>query len=201
MPLFRRSSSNEGGRWIVVGLGNPGERYVRTRHNVGVMVLATLLERMSAKLKSHKSGMLIAEVNLAGTSVTLARSTSYMNETGRPLGQLARFYKSSVDQIVVIHDELDIPFGEVRVKIGGGTAGHNGLKSIGNHLSSKDFPRVRVGISRPSGRMDAADYVLQEFSGAERKELPDVLERAADAVERLVSEGAERAMNEFNTRS
>lgn len=200
MPLFRRSSSEEGGRWIVAGLGNPGERYARTRHNVGVMVLALLLERTSSKLKSHKSGMLIAEVNLGGDAVVLARSTSYMNETGRPLGQLARFYKASPEQIIVVHDELDIPFGDVRVKIGGGTAGHNGLKSIGNHLS-KDFPRVRIGISRPTGRLEAADYVLQDFSGAERRELPDITERAADAVERLVSEGAERAMNEFNTRS
>ena len=201
MPLFRRSSSEEGGRWLVVGLGNPGERYARTRHNVGVMVLAELLERTSSKLKSHKSGMLIAQVNLAGNPLVLARSTSYMNETGRPLGQLARFYKTPADQIVIVHDELDIPFGEVRVKVGGGTAGHNGLKSVGNHLSTKDFPRVRVGISRPTGRLEAADYVLQEFSGAERKELPEIIDRAADAVERVVTEGTERAMNEFNTRA
>jgi PTH1 family peptidyl-tRNA hydrolase len=100
-----------------------------------------------------------------------------------------------------VHDELDIPFGEVRVKVGGGTAGHNGLRSVGNHLSTKDCPRVRIGVSRPTGRLDAADYVLQEFSGAERKELPDIIERAADAVECLISEGPERAMNEFNTRS
>lgn len=200
MPLFRRSSSDEGGRWLVVGLGNPGDRYARTRHNVGVMVLGELLDRTSSKLKSHKSGMLIAEVNLGGTPLVLARSTSYMNETGRPLGQLARFYKTPPGQIVVVHDELDIPFGEVRVKLGGGTAGHNGLKSVGNHLSTKDFPRVRVGISRPTGRLDAADYVLQEFSGAERRELPEIVERSADAVERLITEGTERAMNEFNTR-
>lgn len=201
MPLFRRSSSDGGGRWLVVGLGNPGERYSRTRHNLGVMVLDELLERTSSRLKSHKSGMMIAEANLGGSPLVLARSTSYMNETGRPLGQLARFYKSPVDQIVVVHDELDIPFGDVRVKIGGGTAGHNGLKSVGNHLSTKDFPRVRVGISRPTGRLEAADYVLQEFSGAERKELPEIIGRAADAVERLITEGAERAMNEFNTRA
>lgn len=201
MPLFRRSSSEEGGRWLVVGLGNPGDRYARTRHNLGAMVLDELLERTASKLKSHKSGMLIAEANLAGNPLVLARATSYMNETGRPLGQLARFYKTPPEQIVVVHDELDIPFGDVRVKIGGGTAGHNGLKSVGNHLSTKEFPRVRVGVSRPTGRLDAADYVLQEFSGSERKELPEIIERAADAVERLITEGAERAMNEFNTRA
>ena len=201
MPLFRRSSSEEGGRWLVVGLGNPGDRYARTRHNVGAMVVHELLARTSSKLKSHKSGMLIAEVNLAGSPLVLARSTGYMNETGRPLGQLARFYKTPTEQLVVVHDELDIPFGDVRVKIGGGTAGHNGLKSVGNHLSTKEFPRVRVGVSRPTGRLEAADYVLQEFSGAERKELPEIIERAADAVERLITEGAERAMNEFNTRA
>ena len=201
MPLFRRSSPDESERWIVLGLGNPGERYARTRHNVGVMTLAVLLDRTSSKLKSHKSGMLIAEVNLEGSPVVMARSTSYMNETGRPLGQLARFFKTPPERIAVVHDELDIPFGEVRVKVGGGTAGHNGLRSVGNHLSTKEFPRVRIGISRPTGRLDAADYVLQDFSGAERRELPDITERAADAVERLISEGAERAMNEFNTRA
>ena len=200
MSLFRRSSAEDEGRWIVFGLGNPGDRYSKTRHNTGVGVVEELLGRTSTKFKSHKSGALVAEANLGGEKVVLARSTGYMNESGRPLGQLVRFYKTPLDRVIVVHDELDIPFGEVRVKLGGGTAGHNGLKSVGNHLSSKDFARVRVGISRPAGALDGADYVLQTFSGAERKELPEIVERAADAVERIIEAGAERAMNEFNTR-
>lgn len=201
MPLFRRSSEQDEGRWIVFGLGNPGDRYARTRHNSGVLVIDELLARTSSVLKRHKSGALTAEVAIGGEPCVLARSTGYMNESGRPLGQLVRFYKSPIEKVIVVHDELDIPFGEVRVKSGGGTAGHNGLKSIGNHFSSKDFARVRVGISRPQGRLEAVDYVLQNFSGAERSELPDIAARAADAAERIVEAGAERAMNEFNTRS
>lgn len=201
MPLFRRSSDEDGGRWIALGLGNPGERYSRTRHNAGVLVIEELLARTGSSLKSHKSGALVAEASLGGERVVLARSTGYMNESGRPLGQLVRFYKTPVERVIVVHDELDIAFGEVRVKCGGGTAGHNGLKSVAAHLGSKDFVRVRVGISRPSGRLDAVDYVLQSFSGAERKELPEIVERAADAVERILEVGAERAMNEFNTRA
>src|SRR5688500_20391465 len=131
MPLFRRSSSEEGRRWLVVGLGNPGARYARPRHNFGAMVLDELLDRTSSKPKSHKSGMLIAEANLAGNPLVLARATSYMNGTGRPLGQLARFYKTPTDQIVVVHDELDIPFGDVRVTIGAGTASHHRVKATG----------------------------------------------------------------------
>ena len=201
MALFRRSSSDEDGRWIVFGLGNPGDRYAKTRHNAGILVLQHLLERTGSKVKSHKSGALVAEVSIAGESVVLARSTGYMNESGRPLGQLVRFYKTQPEQVIVLHDELDIPFGEVRIKVGGGTAGHNGLKSVGNHLSSKEFVRVRIGISRPAGQMDAADYVLQNFSGSERRQLDDIVERAADAVERVLEVGIEKAMNEFNTRA
>ena len=185
----------------MIGLGNPGDRYARTRHNAGVLVVEELLRRTRSTFKRHKSGALVAEVVVGGERVALTRSTGFMNESGRPLGQLVRFYKTPVEQVIVVHDELDVPFGEVRVKVGGGTAGHNGLKSVGNHLSSKDFIRVRVGISRPYGALDAADYVLQSFSGAERKELPEIIERAADAVERVLEAGAERAMNEFNTRA
>ena len=200
MAFFRRSSSEEDGRRIVFGLGNPGERYAKTRHNAGVLVLDQLLARTGTRFKSHKSGALVAEASLGGERAVLARSTGYMNESGRPLGQLLRFYKTTPEHVIVVHDELDIPFGEVRVKVGGGTAGHNGLKSVGNHLASKDFVRVRIGISRPSGRLDAADYVLQNFSGSERSQLGDIIERGADAVERILEVGAERAMNEFNTR-
>jgi PTH1 family peptidyl-tRNA hydrolase len=203
VSLFRRRSDDSaaGDRWVVLGLGNPGEDYARTRHNAGVMVIAELLERTGSKLKSHKSGCLIAETNVAGEKVVLARSTSYMNESGRPLGQLMRFYKIGPEMLVVVHDEIDIPFGEVRVKTEGGTAGHNGLKSVANHLGTKEFIRVRIGANRPRGQKQAADHVLSEFSAAERKELPEIIGRAADAVEAVVSEGAERAMNTFNTKA
>lgn len=201
MSLFRRRPEATDGRWIVVGLGNPGDRYERTRHNAGVLVIEELLGRTSARFKRHKSGALVAETMLCGECVALARSTGFMNESGRPLGQLVRFYKTPMEQMVVVHDELDVPFGDVRVKVGGGTAGHNGLRSVGNHLSSKDFIRIRVGISRPHGALSGADYVLQNFSGAERKDLPEIVDRAADAVERVLEAGPERAMNEFNTRA
>jgi PTH1 family peptidyl-tRNA hydrolase len=196
--LFRRTS-DPGDRTIVVGLGNPGARYARTRHNAGAMVIDELLERTGGKLKSHKSGCLIAEVTLAGERAVLARPTSYMNESGRQVRELARWYKLAASNIIVVHDEIDLPFGELRIKSGGGTAGHNGLSSIVNHLSTKDFTRVRVGVGRPRG--EGVEHVLGEFSGAQRKDLPDVIARAADAAERILEVGVERAMNETNTRA
>ncbi len=203
MPLWRRSVHERLGeeRRLVIGLGNPGERYAQTRHNAGALTLDVLLERIGGSLKSHKSGCLVAEGSLGGSRVVLARPTSYMNESGRPVGGLVRWYKQPPANLVVVHDELDIPFGEVRVKAGGGTAGHNGLGSIVNHLGTKDFVRVRVGIGRPSGFKGAVGHVLDGFSTAERKELPFVLAEAADAVETIVAHGVERAMNEFNTRA
>lgn len=199
MRLLRRRPDEGDDRWLVVGLGNPGERYAQTRHNLGAMTLAVLLDRANASLKSHKSGCLIAEVDIASRRVVLARPTSYMNDSGRPVGQLVRFYRVPAERMVVVHDELDIGFGEVRVKFGGGTAGHNGLNSIVPHLRTKDFVRVRVGIGRPSDA-GAVAKVLDSFSRAERAELPAVLERSADAVEAVVERGVDRAMNEFNTR-
>nr|MDQ3957041.1 aminoacyl-tRNA hydrolase [Actinomycetota bacterium] len=198
MRLFRRTpgEAEVQDRRVIVGLGNPGERYAQTRHNAGALTLDVLLERTGGSLKSHKSGCLVAEGSLGGERVVLARPTSYMNESGRPVAQLTRWYKVPVDALVVVHDELDIPFGEVRVKTGGGTAGHNGLGSIVNHLGSKDFVRVRIGIGRPPGRREAVGHVLNGFSATERKELPFVLGAAADAVETIVTPGAERAMTE-----
>lgn len=201
MPLFRRSATEDGARWVVIGLGNPGEAYARTRHNTGAMVLHQLVERCGARLKTHKSGCLVAEAQLAGERVVLARPMSYMNESGRPAAAVVRWYKAGTDKVLVLHDELDIPFGEIRIKAGGGTAGHNGLRSIAAHLGSNDFIRVRIGISRPTGRKDAVDHVLEEFAPTERKQLPDVVASAADATERVVAVGVERAMNEVNTRS
>lgn len=202
MSFFRkRSADGATDRWIVVGLGNPGSRYAETRHNVGAMVVDLMVGRSSGSLKSHKSGCLIAEGTLGESRFVLARPTSYMNLSGRPVRQLAGFYKVEPEQIVLIHDELDVPFGDVRVKVGGGTAGHNGLKSVAEHLGTKEFPRIRFGVGRPRGGRDAASWVLERFSGSERKDLPDLLATAADAVETLIEQGAEKAMNAFNTRS
>ncbi len=202
MRLLRRSSGADvvEDRHVVVGLGNPGERYAQTRHNAGVLAIDVLLERTGGRLKSHKSGCLVAEGSLRGERVVLARTTSYMNESGRPVRGLLQWYKQPVENLIVVHDEIDIPFGEVRVKAGGGTAGHNGLGSIVNHVGTKDFTRVRVGVGRPQGARDAAGHVLAGFSSTERKELPFLLVTAADAVESIVADGVERAMNEFNTR-
>ncbi|MGH2698719.1 MAG: aminoacyl-tRNA hydrolase [Actinomycetota bacterium] len=201
MHIFRRSRAESDGRLVVAGLGNPGERYAGTRHNAGAMVIDELLRRTGSKLKSHRSSCLIAEVVLAQRKVTLARTTSYMNESGRPLGQLMRFYKVEPSDLVVVHDEIDLPFGRVRLKFGGGTAGHNGLRSVVSHLGTKDFVRVRLGVGRPRGNKEAVGHVLDGFSAAERKELPFLIAEGADAVERIAEVEIERAMNEINTRA
>ncbi|HET7482551.1 MAG TPA: aminoacyl-tRNA hydrolase [Actinomycetota bacterium] len=197
--MFRRHASGDA-RWIVFGLGNPGPRYEGTRHNAGARVVETLLERSGGRLKAHKSGALIAEVDVGGDRAVLARSTGYMNDSGNPVSKLMRWYKSRPDRLIVVHDEIDIPFGEIRIKSNGGTAGHNGLRSISDHLGTKEFTRVRFGASRPRQTRGAADHVLAEFNATERKELPHLLEAAADAVEMIISYGVERAMNEVNTR-
>jgi PTH1 family peptidyl-tRNA hydrolase len=186
---------------MIAGLGNPGVRYAGTRHNAGAMVLDRLVEESGTSLKRHKSGCMIAEPTLRGVRVVLARPLAFMNESGRPLRDLARWYKIPVDRLIVVHDELDLPFGEVRVKVGGGIAGHNGLRSIVNHLGSRDFARVRIGISKPPGRKQGTDHVLDEFDSRERKELPEIIERAAHAVERILEAGLDKAMNEVNTRT
>jgi len=186
------------GRRLVVGLGNPGARYAATRHNAGALVLQLLAERLGVRFKAHKSRCEIAETRLAGEPVVLARPLAYMNESGGPIVGAARFFKVPVEDVVVIHDELDLPFGALRIKRGGGDGGHNGLRSTTSSLGSKDYLRVRFGIGRPPGRQDPADYVLREFAAAERKELPFLLDRAADAVEALVERGLDAAQNEYN---
>jgi PTH1 family peptidyl-tRNA hydrolase len=187
-----------GDRWLVVGLGNPGPEYVKNRHNAGRMVVELLAGRMGARFKRHRARADIAEGVLAGVPVTLAIPRSYMNVSGGPVAALRDFYKIPPDQIVVVHDELDVPFGDIRLKLGGGAGGHNGLRSVTAALGSPDYYRVRLGIGRPPGRMDPATFVLRDFSAAERKELPLLVERSADAVEALLTGGIGAAQNEFH---
>ena len=186
-------------RWIIVGLGNPGSEYAGTRHNAGQMVLALLAERIGARFKAHRSRCEIAEGRLGNQPVTLARPLSYMNLSGQPVAALTGFYKTPPERLVVIHDELDIPFGAVRLKLGGGDNGHNGLRSISQALGTRDYYRVRVGIGRPPGRMDAASYVLRDFTAAERKDLPWAIDRAADATEDLITRGLAETQNRYHT--
>jgi len=184
---------------LVVGLGNPGPQYAKTRHNVGFMVADLLAARMGASFKVHKrSGAEVATGRLGGRSVVLAKPRTYMNESGRHVGPLAKFYSVDPGDVVVIHDELDIDFGRVRLKLGGGEGGHNGLRSIANALGTKDFQRVRIGIGRPPGRKDPAAFVLEPFNATERAEVPTLCELAADACELLVQVGLEPAQNQVH---
>ena len=162
------------------------------------MVTALLAERAGARFKAHRSGNDVAEGRLAGVPVTLARPRAYVNLSGRPVAALTAFYKIPPERLVVVHDELDIPFGTLRLKLGGGAGGHNGLRSITQALGTPDFYRVRFGIGRPPGRMDPAVYVLRDFSAAERKDLPFFIDRAADATEALIKEGLDAAQNTYH---
>lgn len=172
--------------WLIVGLGNPGPGYASNRHNVGQMVLDVLASRMGATFKSHKTGALLLEGKLAGKRVVLAKSTGFMNLSGAPVSALSKFFSIPIENVLVLHDELDLDFGDIRTKFSGGHAGHNGLRDIIAKLST-DFHRIRFGIGRPPGQMEVASFVLQNFSSDERKELPVLLELAADKAEELIS--------------
>jgi peptidyl-tRNA hydrolase, PTH1 family len=188
--------------WLVVGLGNPGPAYAGHRHNIGYLVNDELARRLGGSWKSHKSSrtdVVEGRLSMGGPRLVLGRPRSYMNEVGGPVKALATFYKVKPDHLVVIHDELDIPFDTMRVKTGGGDNGHNGLKSIRGSLGTGDFYRVRVGIGRPPGRQDVADFVLSNYSSTERKVLPFQVDTAADAVESLVHEGLEKTQQRFNS--
>jgi PTH1 family peptidyl-tRNA hydrolase len=184
--------------WLVVGLGNPGPSYANHRHNVGAMVVDVLAERMGARLKSHKGRADVAEGRLGGHRVVLARPRSYMNESGGPVAGLSSFFRISPQRLIVIHDELDIPFGAVRLKYGGGDGGHNGLRSVRGSLGTGDYVRVRVGVGRPPGRVDPAEFVLRDFSPHERKEVPEIVGRAADAVQTLLDDGLAATQNRYH---
>lgn len=184
--------------WLVVGLGNPGPSYSGNRHNVGFMVLDLLGDRAGARFKAHKGRADVVEGRLAGQRAVLAKPKTYMNLSGGPVASLRDFFKVPVERIVVVHDELDIPYGTVRLKSGGGDNGHNGLRSITASIGSRDYLRVRVGVGRPPGRQDPADYVLRDFSGTEKKDLGFHVDRAADAVEALLTGPLDAAQNIFH---
>jgi PTH1 family peptidyl-tRNA hydrolase len=191
-----------GDAWLVVGLGNPGPTYAGHRHNVGYLVVDELADRMGGRLRTHKSGrahVLEGRLELGGPRVVLGRGQCYMNESGAAVSTLLRFYKLPLDRLVVVHDELDIPFDTMRVKLGGGDNGHNGLRSIRSALGSGDFYRVRVGVGRPPGRRDPADFLLSDYTSSERKVVPFQVDRAADAVETLVADGLEKTQQRFNS--
>nr|WP_142027516.1 aminoacyl-tRNA hydrolase [Blastococcus colisei] len=192
------------GPFLVVGLGNPGPGYAGNRHNVGAMVLDELAGRAGVRLsagKGARSRALAGEGRLAGRRVVLARPLTYMNESGGPVRGLLDYHHLPAEDLVVVHDELDLPFSTVRLKRGGGEGGHNGLRSISRSTGTKDYLRVRVGIGRPPGRQDPADYVLKDFSSVERKELDLLLVEAVDAIETLLVKGLEGAQNEVHPRS
>ena len=184
--------------FLVVGLGNPGPTYAGNRHNAGFMVLDLLAERAGGRFKAHKGRADVVEGRLAGRRVVLAKPKSFMNISGGPVASLRDFFKVPVERIIVVHDELDIPFGSLRLKQGGGDNGHNGLKSLTQSLGSKLYLRVRFGIGRPPGRQDPADFVLKDFSKVELRELPFLIDRAADSTEALLTGSLEAAQNTFH---
>lgn len=194
--------------WLVVGLGNPGARYARNRHNVGYMVLDVLAERTGSRFSQHKKARArVAEGRLGmmpggapGPRVILAEPSVLMNLSGGPVAGLVSYYGiDPASRLLVIHDELDLPAHELRLKRGGGEGGHNGLRSISKSISTKDYARLRVGIGRPPGRQDVADFVLSNYSTVERKELPFQVSDAADAIESLITDGLEKTQQRFNS--
>ncbi len=198
MPFRRAPRTGTPADFLVVGLGNPGDEYKQTRHNVGAQVVELLAVRHGGKLRKQKERALVDEIRFADKRVALVVPLTYMNDSGVAVAPLARRFGVEPQQIVVVHDELDLPIAELRVKMGGGLAGHNGLQSLKNHLHSDDFARVRIGIGKPSSSREGADHVLAEFGKAEREQVDVAIERAADAVEMIVSDSTESAMNQFN---
>jgi peptidyl-tRNA hydrolase, PTH1 family len=190
--------ASDGAPWLVIGLGNPDDEYAGTRHNAGAMVVARLAERAGAKLKRSRNRAQVAEIRDGDERVVLARPTSYVNESGGPASLLARWYKTPVERIIVVHDEIDLAAGKLQLRRGGGTAGHNGLKDIVKALGSPEFLRVRIGVGRPPGRQDPADYVLEPVPRRQAEDFAVLLERAADATMDLVHLPLERAQDRHN---
>jgi peptidyl-tRNA hydrolase, PTH1 family len=203
LQLRRRAAmtgrdAGDGGPWIVLGLGNPDDEYGNTRHNAGAMVVARLAERAGARLKRSRNRAQVAEIRDGDARVVLARPNSYVNESGGPASLLARWYKTPVERIIVVHDEIDLAYGKLQLRRDGGTAGHNGLKDIAKALGSPDFLRVRIGVGRPPGRKDPADYVLEPIAKRDAEDFAVLVERAADATMDLVRLPLERAQDRHN---
>ncbi len=199
--MLRRSRAPRTGTpadLLVVGLGNPGEEYARTRHNVGAEVVELLAARHGAQLKKGKERARVDQVRVGGKLVALAIPLTYMNDSGESVGKLARRYGVAPEQVVIVHDELDLPVAALKIKSGGGLAGHNGLRSIKAHLHSDAFQRVRIGVGKPVTKERGADHVLNRFGKRERAEIDVTLEQAADAVETIATNGVDTAMNRFN---
>ena len=188
-----------GDRWLIAGLGNPGPAYAGNRHNAGFMAADVLAARAGARFRAGKFRAMATAGHLAGFGVIIIKPVTFMNDSGVAVGGVSGYHRLGAGQVVVIHDELDLPFGTIRLKRGGGDNGHNGLRSVTAHLGTREYYRVRIGIGRPPGRMDPAAYVLRDFSAAERKELPFLLDRAADAVEALLADGLTTAQNAFHS--
>lgn len=195
------TSTSISSRFLVVGLGNPGKKYARTRHNVGQDAVELLASQLSSPLKNAKQRALVSETRIDDTPVVLAVPVTYMNDSGEAVGPLVRHFKiADLDHVIIIHDELDLEPGVVRVKVGGGLAGHNGLRSISQHLKSDDYVRIRIGVGKPRTKEQGADHVLNRIPVAERKVLDESIARALDAVRLIVSDGVTAAMQHTNSR-
>ncbi|MEV4139205.1 aminoacyl-tRNA hydrolase [Dactylosporangium sp. NPDC049742] len=187
--------------WLVVGLGNPGPEYARHRHNVGFMIADLIAQRAGLRFSKHRrvaADVAEGRLRVGGPRIVLVKPLTFMNLSGGPVTGLAQFYKVPVAQVIAVHDELDVPYEQLRLKQGGGEGGHNGLRSMSSSLGSKDYVRVRFGIGRPPGRQNPADFVLSDFSAVERKELDFFVDRAADAVEMVIERGLEPAQNQYH---
>jgi peptidyl-tRNA hydrolase, PTH1 family len=204
VSLFRRSDASKGGtpfEWLVVGLGNPGKQYAGSRHNVGEQVVTLLADRHDTKLKSGRSNALVGEARFGDQRVVLAFPLTYMNESGQAVQALARRYKiDEPAKVVIVHDELDLPPTLVRVKVGGGLAGHNGLRSVVSHLGTQDFVRVRIGVGKPPSKEQGAGHVLSKLSSRQKERFDVAVQEAADAVELIIAQSPDAAMREYNAR-
>jgi PTH1 family peptidyl-tRNA hydrolase len=204
VSLFRRSDASKGGtpfEWLVVGLGNPGKQYAGSRHNVGEQVVSLLADRHDTKLKSGRDNALVGEARFGDQRVVLAFPLTYMNESGQAVRALVRRYKiDDPAKIVIVQDELDLPPTLVRVKVGGGLAGHNGLRSVASHLGTQDFVRVRIGVGKPPSKEHGAGHVLSKLSSRQKERYDVAIQEAADAVELIVTQSPDAAMREYNAR-
>lgn len=196
--MFGKETTPDDRNYLIVGLGNPGREYRDTRHNVGFMAVDRFCEMQGVRLGKVKFQAIIGETRIGVEKVILAKPQTFMNLSGNAVASVVRFYKIALENVLVVHDDLDLPFGTLRLRPGGGAGGQKGLQSTIDRLGTQQFPRMRIGIGRPSGQMDAAAYVLQKFGSADQEELDMILRRAAEAIEIFVREGLDSAMNRFN---